>query len=64
MLLLGCVKEVTDFEVTVSLPCGLQGFLSIRNICESYMKLLSKQLDSSDMEVSLQSLCCVNIWQC
>lgn len=64
MLLLGCVKEVTDFEVTVSLPCGLQGFLSIKNICESYMKLLSKQLDSSDMEVSPQSLCCVNVWQC
>lgn len=64
MLLLGCVKEVADFEVTVSLPCGLQGFLSIKNICESYTKVLSKQLDSSDMEVSLQSLCRVNIWQC
>lgn len=64
MLLLGCVKEVADFEVTVSLPCGLQGFLSIKNICESYTKVLSEQLDSSDMEVSLQSLCRVNIWQC
>ncbi|XP_014822913.1 PREDICTED: protein RRP5 homolog [Poecilia mexicana] len=46
MLLLGCVKEVADFEVTVSLPCGLQGFLSIRNVCEAYTKLLSEQLDS------------------
>lgn len=64
MLLLGCVKEVADFEVTVSLPCGLQGFLSIKNISESYTKVLSQQLDSSDMEVSLQSLCRVNIWQC
>lgn len=51
MLLLGCVKEVADFEVTVSLPCGLQGFLSIKNICESYTKVLSQQLDSSDVEV-------------
>lgn len=50
MLLLGCVKEVTDFEVTVSLPCGLQGFLSIKNICDSYAKLLSEQLDSADTE--------------
>lgn len=50
MLFLGCVKEVTDFEVTVSLPCGLQGFLSIRNISESYTKLLSEQLDSADTE--------------
>lgn len=64
MLLLGCVKEVADFEVTVSLPCGLQGFLSIKNICDSYTKVLSEQLDSSDMEVSLQSLCCANIWEC
>lgn len=51
MLMLGCVKEVTDFEVMVSLPCGLQGFLSIKNICDSYTKLLSEQLDSADTEV-------------
>lgn len=56
MLLLGCVKEVADFEVTVSLPCGLQGFLSIRNICDSYTKVLSAQLDSADLEVRPQSL--------
>lgn len=58
MLLLGCVKDVADFEVTVSLPCGLQGFLSIRNISDSYTKMLSEQLDSADMEVSLKRLCC------
>lgn len=51
MLMLGCVKEVTDFEVTLGLPCGLQGFLSIRNISDSYTKLLSEQLDSADVEV-------------
>lgn len=56
MLLLGCVKEVTDFEVTVSLPCGLQGFLSIKNVCDSYTKLLTAQLDSADTEVGLQSV--------
>ncbi|XP_040003345.1 protein RRP5 homolog isoform X2 [Xiphias gladius] len=50
MLMLGCVKEVADFEVTVGLPCGLQGFLSIRNISDSYAKLLSEQLDSADTE--------------
>uniref|UniRef100_H3C389 Protein RRP5 homolog n=1 Tax=Tetraodon nigroviridis TaxID=99883 RepID=H3C389_TETNG len=60
MLLLGAVKEVADFEVTVSLPCGLQGYLSIKNICESYTKVLSKQLDSSDIEeiYSLPHLFC------
>ncbi|XP_061625770.1 protein RRP5 homolog isoform X1 [Phyllopteryx taeniolatus] len=50
MLMLGCVKDVSDFEVTVGLPCGLQGFLSIRNICDSYTKLLTEQLDSTDVE--------------
>lgn len=49
--MLGCVKEVADFEVTVGLPSGLKGFLSIRNICDSYTKLLSEQLDSVDTEV-------------
>lgn len=53
--MLGCVKEVTDFEVTVGLPCGLQGFLSIKNICDSYTKLLTELLDSADTEVSPQS---------
>uniref|UniRef100_A0A3B4VFG8 Protein RRP5 homolog n=1 Tax=Seriola dumerili TaxID=41447 RepID=A0A3B4VFG8_SERDU len=46
MLMLGCVKEVADFEVTVSLPCGLRGFLSIKNISDSYTKLLNEQLES------------------
>uniref|UniRef100_UPI003AB019B0 protein RRP5 homolog isoform X1 n=1 Tax=Centroberyx gerrardi TaxID=166262 RepID=UPI003AB019B0 len=50
MLMLGCVKEVTDFEVTVGLPCGMQGFLSIKNISDSYTKLLSEQLDADDTE--------------
>lgn len=51
MLMLGCVKEVSDFEVSISLPCSLQGFLSIKNISDSYTKLLSEQLDSEDTEV-------------
>lgn len=49
--MLGCVKEVSDFEVSISLPCSLQGFLSIKNISDSYTKLLSEQLDSEDTEV-------------
>uniref|UniRef100_A0A3P9LQM6 Protein RRP5 homolog n=1 Tax=Oryzias latipes TaxID=8090 RepID=A0A3P9LQM6_ORYLA len=51
MLMLGCVKTVADFEVNVGLPCGLQGFLSIKNICDSYTKLLSDQLESDDAEI-------------
>ncbi|XP_069045275.1 protein RRP5 homolog isoform X2 [Lepisosteus oculatus] len=46
-LLLGCVKEVNDFELVVSLPSGLTGFVQITNISDSYTKLLSEQLDSA-----------------
>ncbi|KAM4603795.1 protein RRP5 homolog isoform 1-T2 [Polymixia lowei] len=60
MLLLGCVKEVTDFDVTVGLPCGLQGFINIKNISDSYTKLLSAQLDADESEeiYSLSHLFC------
>ncbi|KAJ8389813.1 hypothetical protein AAFF_G00112820 [Aldrovandia affinis] len=47
-LLLGCVKDVTDFEVTVSLPSGLTGWLPVANISKSYTKILSEQLDSGN----------------
>ncbi|XP_034043197.1 protein RRP5 homolog [Thalassophryne amazonica] len=50
MLVLGCVKEVMDFVVVVSLPSGLQGYLSIRNIGDSYTALLSEQLEVDDLE--------------
>ncbi|XP_077574837.1 protein RRP5 homolog [Stigmatopora nigra] len=50
MLLLGCVKEVSNFDVRVGLPGGLQGFLSIRDICDSYTKMLTEHLDSSHSE--------------
>lgn len=53
--MLGCVKEVSDFEMTIGLPCGLTGFLSIKNISDSYTKLLSEQLESDETEVILWS---------
>nr|XP_033796509.1 protein RRP5 homolog isoform X2 [Geotrypetes seraphini] len=53
LLLLGCVKEVSDLEVVVSLPDGLVGFVQITNISEAYTKLLSDQVDK---EVALEAL--------
>ncbi|CAL8332402.1 unnamed protein product [Merluccius merluccius] len=50
MLTLACVKEVADFDVVMSLPCGLQGFLQIANICDAYTKLLSEQLNARKTE--------------
>ncbi|XP_029596083.1 protein RRP5 homolog [Salmo trutta] len=57
-LLLGCVKEVVDFEVTINLPSGLLGYLNISNISDSYTKILSDHLDSASSEeiFSLSSL--------
>ncbi|XP_046899644.1 protein RRP5 homolog isoform X2 [Hypomesus transpacificus] len=50
-LVLGCIKEVTDFEVMVSLPSGLMGYLAISNISDSYTKMVREQLDSDTEEI-------------
>uniref|UniRef100_A0A673FLS3 S1 motif domain-containing protein n=1 Tax=Sinocyclocheilus rhinocerous TaxID=307959 RepID=A0A673FLS3_9TELE len=47
-LMLGCVKEVSDFEAVVGLPSGLVGYLPICNICDSYTNILKDNLDSED----------------
>ncbi|XP_067297092.1 protein RRP5 homolog [Pseudorasbora parva] len=47
-LMLGCVKEVSEFELVVALPSGLVGYLPIYNICDSYTNMLNKRLDSEE----------------
>lgn len=47
-LMLGCVKEVSDFEVVVGLPSGLVGYLPICNICDTYTNILNDKLDTED----------------
>ncbi|KAI2668205.1 hypothetical protein H4Q32_004873 [Labeo rohita] len=47
-LMLGCVKEVSDFEAVVGLPSGLVGYLPVCNICDSYTNILKDNLDSED----------------
>ncbi|KAJ3614113.1 hypothetical protein NHX12_017689 [Muraenolepis orangiensis] len=44
MMMLACVQKVANFDMVLSLPCGLHGFLPISNICDAYTNLLSKQL--------------------
>ncbi|XP_078499820.1 protein RRP5 homolog isoform X1 [Lissotriton helveticus] len=56
LLLLGCVKETKDFELTVSLPHGLTGFVQVTNISEAYTKLLSKQVETEELSVDLAPL--------
>ncbi|XP_067909300.1 protein RRP5 homolog isoform X2 [Heterodontus francisci] len=49
-LLLGCVKEVTDFELIIGLPHGLTGYVSLTNICDAYTKSLREQIDEEVLE--------------
>ncbi|XP_069609798.1 protein RRP5 homolog [Ranitomeya imitator] len=48
MLLLGCVKEAKDFELSINLPYGLIGYVQAINICEAYTKLLSEQVETDE----------------
>ncbi|XP_064572523.1 protein RRP5 homolog isoform X1 [Zonotrichia leucophrys gambelii] len=56
MLLLGCIKEVSDYELTVSLPNGLSGFVPVTQISDAYSSLLSKQVAQGEVLEELNSL--------
>lgn len=49
MLLLGCVKEVSDYELVISLPNGLLGFVPVTQISDAYSKMLSKQVAQGEL---------------
>ncbi|XP_037353757.1 protein RRP5 homolog [Talpa occidentalis] len=44
MRILGCVKEVNELELVISLPNGLQGFVQVTEICDTYTKKLNEQV--------------------
>ncbi|XP_004474045.2 protein RRP5 homolog isoform X2 [Dasypus novemcinctus] len=44
MRILGCVREVKDLELVISLPSGLQGFVKVTEICDAYTKKLNEQV--------------------
>ncbi|XP_061228578.1 protein RRP5 homolog isoform X2 [Neopsephotus bourkii] len=56
MLLLGCIKEVSDYELVVSLPNGLSGFVPVTQISDAYNKLLSQQVAQGELLEDLNSL--------
>ncbi|XP_005048646.1 PREDICTED: protein RRP5 homolog isoform X2 [Ficedula albicollis] len=56
MLLLGCIKEVTDYELAISLPNGLSGFVPVTQISDAYSKLLTKQVAQGELLEELNSL--------
>uniref|UniRef100_M3ZCB8 Protein RRP5 homolog n=1 Tax=Nomascus leucogenys TaxID=61853 RepID=M3ZCB8_NOMLE len=44
MRILGCVKEVNELELVISLPNGLKGFVQVTEICDAYTKKLNEQV--------------------
>lgn len=53
-LVLGCVKKVLDYDLTIQLPQNLTGVVPITELCESYQELLQLAAngDHSRAEVS------------
>ena len=45
ILLLGCVKEVRDFEVTVSLPFNMQSHLSHAGISDPISEIVAREIE-------------------
>lgn len=63
MLLLGCIKEVTVFELVISLPNGLTGFVPVTQISDAYSELLSKQVTQGELlEVRLWVRAVISVW--
>ncbi|KAM9197460.1 protein RRP5 homolog [Dugong dugon] len=56
MRILGCVKEVNDLELVISLPNGLKGFVQATEICDAYTKKLNEQVAQ---EEPLKDLVCL-----
>ncbi|NWU98980.1 RRP5 protein, partial [Upupa epops] len=56
MLLLGCIKEVSDYELAISLPNGLSGFVPVTQISDAYNKMLSKEVAQGEILEGLYSL--------
>ncbi|CAH6944398.1 protein RRP5 homolog [Phodopus roborovskii] len=48
MRILGCVKEVNELELVISLPNGLQGFVQVTEICDAYTQKLNEQVAQED----------------
>eukprot|EP00079_Xenopus_tropicalis_P016710 XP_004915908.1 PREDICTED: protein RRP5 homolog [Xenopus tropicalis] len=56
MMFLGCVKQAKDFELAVSLPYCLTGYIQATNICEAYTKLIGEQVKKDDPMEALTPL--------
>ena len=51
MLVSGIIKDIHDYDMDVSLPNGITGYLPITNIANSYTELLLKLTDGEDAAI-------------
>ncbi|KAM9051390.1 protein RRP5 homolog isoform 2-T2 [Megaptera novaeangliae] len=56
MRILGCVKEVNELELVISLPNGLQGCVQVTEICDAYTEKLNEQVAQEEPLQDLVSL--------
>ncbi|KAK1333495.1 LOW QUALITY PROTEIN: hypothetical protein QTO34_005879 [Cnephaeus nilssonii] len=56
MRILGCVKEVNELELVISLPNGLQGFVQVTEISDAYTQKLNEQVEQEEPLKDLASL--------
>ncbi|XP_040851428.1 protein RRP5 homolog, partial [Ochotona curzoniae] len=61
MRILGCVKEVNELELVISLPNGLQGYVQVTEICDAYTEKLTEQMAQEEplkvREVGMKPVC-------
>lgn len=56
MVILGCIRHITDFSIEVELPGLTFGYVNITRISDAFTKLLNKKLEANDDEVRIYYL--------
>uniref|UniRef100_A0ABM0MCT6 Protein RRP5 homolog n=1 Tax=Saccoglossus kowalevskii TaxID=10224 RepID=A0ABM0MCT6_SACKO len=56
MLLLGAVKEIHEYELIISLPHGLTGYVAITDISDVYNRLLQRFTDGDNEDLVKEDL--------
>ena len=60
MLVLGCVKEIHEYDMILSLPNGVTGIVSITDISDAYhdqLRLLASHGEEEGMEDLVSMIC-------
>lgn len=53
MIILSCIRHITDFSLEVELPGLTVGYINITRISDAFTKLLNKKLEANDDEVRI-----------